>query len=1072
MKIFTKSKIIRRSMIITLICVSAFLQAFSQEGNQKKAIHGKQASEIIPGAVFVLQPAGDDYPSSVKLTENSGVTKDAFVTWLKHSVKISSDVDFILVKTETDELGYMHQRYIQTYEGIPVDRGGYVVQLKNGQVTSFNGDAFAVRNIPIKPGISEYEALEKAKAFIGADKYMWEEPIWEQEIKTRLKDNNASYFPKGELTVTKYGTNQSAGALDAFRLAYWFDIYSLTPSTEQRVFVDAQSGDILYALPLSSDCEPAVNFSSIFNGNRSVQTDKFTGSDFRLKDNCLAAEVYVRNWGSATSTPSPVEIQNTTNTWTTQNERFGASVLWETKQAYNYFSTVHGRSSYDNANGDVNAYINAVFYSAGCACDYVDNASMSFTGGTMKVGLGSSGTLANSWSSVDIIGHEYTHAVTGSSSMLTYQGESGALNESFSDIFGEMIENYVAGPNDWLMGDDRTDGAIRSMSDPNDFNNPDTYLGTYWANTCGGCGDAGGVHTNSGVQNYWFYLVAMGGSGTNDNGDNYSVSGLGRTAASAIAFRNQTVKLSSGSDYAAARAGAIEAAEDLYGACSNEVKQVTNAWYAVGVGEAYCEALLASPLKPGGYNISCNGGSNGAINLTLLGTGPFTILWDDGPVVQNRTGLSAGTYGVTITDATGCSDRTTITLTEPTPLSASAVVTSNYNGYAVSCNGASDGVATASGSGGAPPYAYQWDANAGNQATAIASGLSAGTYFVTVTDANGCSAITSTTLTEPTPLSASAVVTSNYNGYAISCFGGTNGVSTAAGSGGVSPYSYLWDANAGSQTTAIASGLAAGTYNVTVTDANGCSASATVTLNEPPQLLISAGPNQTVYYGYPPAACATLSYSGAAGGVPPYSFQWSTGETTQNIVVCPQVSTEYIITITDLNNCTATDTVIVCAIDVRCGKNLDKVEICHTPPGNPANPQTLCVALSAVATHLAHGDLLAACGTDRSCNDLTPKSAPVADNLIDAVGFDLKASPNPFQQSTLVTFTTDMDGQASLRLVDFTGRLVNVLFDQGVQSNTHYEVNVEGSSLRSGIYYCMLIQGDGKVKVVKLIKKE
>jgi Zn-dependent metalloprotease len=986
MEHFTKSRTVRAIALIVMIIACFSISAESQKINQKQEIHGNKAAEIVPGAIFILQSAGDEYPSSVKLSENSGITRDEFVPWFKQALKMSGEVDFVLIKTETDNLGYTHQRYIQTYDGIPVDRAGYVVQFENDQVTSVNGDAFVIRDITLTPKMSEIEALNKAKAYVGAEKYMWEDHYWEQEIKTRMEDNNASYLPHGELTITKFGTDQAEGVQERFKLAYRFDIYALSPSSEQRVFVDAHSGEIIYSLLLSSNCEPAVNFTSIFNGTRTVQTDKFTANDFRLRDDCLAPEVHVWDWNSATSTHNRIEIQNTTNTWTTMDERFGASVLWETKQSYFYFKNVHGRDSYDNANGDVTAYVNAVFSSSGG--DYTDNASMSFSGGTMKVGLGSSGTLANSWSSVDIIGHEYAHAVTGSSSQLVYQGESGALNESFSDIFGEMIEDYVEGTNDWLMGDDRTSGAIRSMADPKDYGDPDTYNGTNWKNTCNGCSDNGGVHSNSGVMNYWFYLVAVGGSGTNDQGESYNVSGIGKSAASSIAFRNMTIKLNSGSDYAAARAGAIEAAEDLYGACSNAVKQVTNAWYAVGVGEAYCEALLASPLKPGGYNISCNGGSNGSINLTLMGTAPFTILWDDGPVIEDRTGLSAGNYGVTITDATGCSDYTSITLTQPPALSASAVVTSDYNGYAVSCNGASDGIATASGSGGAPPYTYLWDASAGSQATAVASGLSAGTYDVTVTDANGCVVL------------------------------------------------------------------------------------AQVTLDEPPQLLISAGPNQTVYYGYPPAACATLSYSGAAGGVPPYTFEWSTGETTQDIVVCPQVSTEYIITITDLNNCEATDTVIVCAIDVRCGKNLDKVEICHIPPDDPTNPQTLCVGLTSVASHLAHGDMLAACGTDHSCTDLTPKSSPFSVNATEAQGFDLKASPNPFNGSTLVTFSTDVDGQAILKLVDFTGKVNQILFDRKVEQNTVYQVKIDGSLLSSGIYYCQLTQGNGNIKVIKVVHNE
>jgi Zn-dependent metalloprotease len=985
METFTKLKGIGICIIICLILVSFSHPAFSQESRQKQSFYGKHADEMLKGAVFISQSPESAYPSSVKFAENSGVTESNFVQWFKKSFNVPAGTDLVLVKTETDELGFTHQRYTQIYNSLPVDRSGIVVQFKNGQATSFNGDFFPVENVNTEPGLRESEALYYAMHHVGAETYMWEDTRWESEIKQRLKDEKATYYPKGELVITKFSNSASTSIKPVYRLAYQFDIHALSPSTEQRVFVDASSGEILYTLPLASDCEPPVNFTSIFNGTRSVQTDFFSDPNYRLNDDCLAAEVHVWDWNSATSTPSAIEIQNTTNTWTTMDERFGASVLWETKQSYAYFKNIHSRNSYDHADGDVNAFINAVFYSSSCACDYTDNASMSFTGGTMKVGLGSSGTLANSWSSVDIIGHEYTHAVTGSSSLLVYQGESGALNESFSDIFGEMIERYVEGSNDWLMGDDRTDGAIRDMSDPNDFSDPDTYMGDFWKNTCVGCSDNGGVHSNSGVQNFWFNLLTVGGSGTNDNDDDYSVSGIGITKASAIAFRNQTLKLSANSDYAAARAGAIEAAEDLYGACSDEVKQTTNAWYAVGVGDPYCEAVLESPLKPGGFNVSCYGGSDGEIDLTPLGTAPFTFVWDDGPVTEDRSGLSAGSYGVTITDATGCSDYASITIVAPTELSASAVVTSNYNGYAVSCFGGSDGEAMASGSGGAPPYSFLWDAGAGNQATANATGLSASTY------------------------------------------------------------------------------------DVTVTDANGCTAQAQVTLDEPPELMIDAGPNQTVYFGYPPMACATLTYSGESGGVPPYSFEWSTGETTQSIEVCPQVSTEYTITITDANNCSATDAVVVCAIDVRCGKNLDKVEICHMPPGNPGNSQTLCVALSAVATHLAHGDMLAACGTDHSCTGLDAKTTPLSGNSVAEPGLELKASPNPFNQSTLISFSTEIEGQAILKLVDQTGRGGKVLFNQNVEQHLPYEIELARADLKSGIYYLMLIQQDGNIKTIKVL---
>ena len=109
--------------------------------------------------------------------------------------------------------------------------------------------------------------------------------------------------------------------------------------------------------------------------------------------------------------------------------------------------------------------------------------------------------------SLDICGHEITHGVTTYSANLTYSYESGALNESFSDIFGECIENTASGSNDWMMGCDigvSGCGAFRNMANPNQFGDPDTYKGTYWYT---GTGDNGGVHYNSGVQNKWFYVL-------------------------------------------------------------------------------------------------------------------------------------------------------------------------------------------------------------------------------------------------------------------------------------------------------------------------------------------------------------------------------------------------------------------------------------------------------------------------------------------------------------------------------------------------------------------------------------
>ncbi|SIQ71606.1 SprB repeat-containing protein, partial [Chryseobacterium indoltheticum] len=151
-------------------------------------------------------------------------------------------------------------------------------------------------------------------------------------------------------------------------------------------------------------------------------------------------------------------------------------------------------------------------------------------------------------------------------------------------------------------------------------------------------------------------------------------------------------------------------------------------------------------------NIACNGGSTGAINLTPTGgSAPYTFNWGGGITTEDRTGLSAGTYTVTITDANGCSGTVTATVTQPTAMSATVSQTN------VSCNSGSNGTAGIVVAGGTAPYTYSWSPSGGTAATA--TGLLAGTYTVTVTDANACTLTRTVTITQPTAISGTTVVT-------------------------------------------------------------------------------------------------------------------------------------------------------------------------------------------------------------------------------------------------------------------------------------------------------------------------
>ena len=219
----------------------------------------------------------------------------------------------------------------------------------------------------------------------------------------------------------------------------------------------------------------------------------------------------------------------------------------------------------------------------------------------------------------------------------------------------------------------------------------------------------------------------------------------------------------------------------------------------------------AATLTTSVANISCFGGT-GAINLTATGGSPFTYNWGGGVTTEDRTGLAAGTYTVTVTNAQGCTSTTSATVTTPSVLALSATAT-NAN-----CIGSSTGAINLTVAGGTSPYTYNWG---GGVTTEDRSSIAAGIYTVTVTDVNGCTAILSRTITQPTALNLSTIITQ------VTCVGGSDGAIDLTVTGSTAPYTYNWG---GGITTQDRTGLGAGTYSVTVTDANGCTATTGATL--------------------------------------------------------------------------------------------------------------------------------------------------------------------------------------------------------------------------------------------------
>jgi gliding motility-associated-like protein len=296
-------------------------------------------------------------------------------------------------------------------------------------------------------------------------------------------------------------------------------------------------------------------------------------------------------------------------------------------------------------------------------------------------------------------------------------------------------------------------------------------------------------------------------------------------------------------------------------------------------------------------DVSCFGGSNGAATaLASGGVTSYSYSWSTSPVQTNATAnnLTAGTYTVTVTDQNSCTATTTATITEPSAFSVSITSQTNIN-----CFGTATGDATALATGGAPGYTYSWNTSP-VQSTASASGLTAGSYTVTASDLNSCTATASVTITEPSALNLAPDQRTN-----PSCFGNSDGSIFTIASGGTGPYTFTWSPNVSAADSAI--NIAAGTYTVTLTDANSCTQTLTQTITDPPLLTVNASASTT-------SICRGLSTTlsaAVAGGTAAYTYSWSNGSVVSSSFVSPLTSTNYTITVTDAMACTAIDSVFI-----------------------------------------------------------------------------------------------------------------------------------------------------------------
>ena len=555
-------------------------------------------------------------PSLITFNEKSTYKSTDSQTAFVELLGLKNNSSFSKTKSETDKLGISHEKFQLFHQGVKVEFSTYTLHSKSGKLESMSGEFYQLDNVNTRPSISKEQAFNRALQQIGASKYLWDSPA-EAKINNYQK-------PAGELVLLPLEDEDNNGKkTEQLRLAYKFDIYATNPVSRGDIYVDAVTGlTLLYNATIkhlgefSNGAKPAVdkkaenktlatafiaaNADTRYSGTQAIQTS-LSGASYILSDATRGSGVLTYNMKKGTSYTAAVNFTDVDNNWTAAefnnvNKDNGAlDAHWGAEKTYDYWFTVHGRNSYNNAGAAIKSYVH---YS-----NAYDNAY--WNGSVMTYGDGS-GTYFDILTSIDVAAHEIGHAVCSSTANLAYKNESGAMNEALSDIWGACIE-YFAAPTKqrWLIGEDieRRAGhlALRSMSNPKSEGQPDTYGGINWTSQTR-CrptsnNDQCGVHNNSGVLNHWFYILTEGKTGTNDKGSSYSVTGIGIDKAAKITYRMESVYMTSSSTYADARTYGIQAATDLYGAGSLEVVATTNAFYAVGVGTTYVSTAKIALAK-------------------------------------------------------------------------------------------------------------------------------------------------------------------------------------------------------------------------------------------------------------------------------------------------------------------------------------------------------------------------------------------------------------------------------------------------------------------------------------------
>ena len=476
--------------------------------------------------------------------------------------------EYQIQKVEIDELRMAHTRVRQTVNGVPVWEGEAIVHLDaDGRMTTITDDLKESVAVNTKPNFSEKEASMFAmNAYSGSAQITGASQIALYVYRSTDRDH----------LVYRVETPRLDGSAD---------------TSAPVVFVDAHTGEIVDGY---NNLQTGTG-SSLYSGNINISTS-LSGANYYMEDTTRRQGTFNMNNTGNTSTGTggtQSRYTDADDNWTATNARAGVDAHYGAAKTFDYYQSVHGRNGIDGnyGPGTTTAVSNGVSIVAS-RVHFGSGYNNAFWYQNMMTYGDGDGSTFTPLTTIDICGHEMTHGVTERSANLTYAKESGALNESMSDIMGSMVELYADGgvvsADTWKIGEDAyTPGtagdALRRMDNPNAVGDPDHYSLRLYPGTCtaSNANDQSGVHTNSSIQNHAFYLMAAGGT---NRISGVAVTGIGGTDAAKVFYRALTVYMTASTNFAGARTATLSAATDLFGASSAQYNTVATGWCAVGVG--------------------------------------------------------------------------------------------------------------------------------------------------------------------------------------------------------------------------------------------------------------------------------------------------------------------------------------------------------------------------------------------------------------------------------------------------------------------------------------------------------